>query len=262
MGTRSVSTGTVACRTTFSATLPIRKCASPVRPDVAMTMLSARRRASMMRWEASPISTCTVTGGAVASHRLGDQPLEVAALLGDQISRRRHAERDVGGQVERHDDVQHGQLPPVLLGEPCRGLECGGGLGREVVGDEDVAEEAAWHRCSFLGSFDPEASSRPHGGTRHVTAGILGAWNFVAMQFQPPQMPGRRSIVRHQLRRDLAARPARVSRRGRAGECALGRRPQDSRMPCAAEVREATILAMAGPGARIDPLARVMLRTV
>ena len=63
MGTRRVSTGTVACRTTFSATLPIRKCASPLRPDVAITMLSARRAASMMRWDASPITTRTVTGG-------------------------------------------------------------------------------------------------------------------------------------------------------------------------------------------------------
>ena len=41
MGTRRVSTGTAACRTTFSATLPMRKCARPVRPDVAITMLSA-----------------------------------------------------------------------------------------------------------------------------------------------------------------------------------------------------------------------------
>ncbi len=49
MGTRRVSTGTVACRTTRSATLPMRKWATPVRPDVAMTMLSARRAASMMR---------------------------------------------------------------------------------------------------------------------------------------------------------------------------------------------------------------------
>ena len=66
----------------------------------------------MMRWEASPISTRTRDRRAVASHRLGDEPLEVAALLGDQVARRRHAERDVGRQVERHDDVQHGELSP------------------------------------------------------------------------------------------------------------------------------------------------------
>ena len=165
MGTRRVSTGTVACRTTFSATLPMRKCARPLRPDVAMTMLSARRAASMMRWEASPISTRTRDRRPSLPNRLGDQPLEVAALLGDQIARRRHAERDVGRQVERHDHVQHGELAPVLLGELCRRLERDGGLGREIVGDEDVAEEAAWHRCSFLDQeADTEASARPRGG--------------------------------------------------------------------------------------------------
>src|SRR5262249_20161971 len=56
-GTRIVSTGTFACRTTFSATLPIRRWLSPLRPDVLMTIESARRAASRMHCDASPTST-------------------------------------------------------------------------------------------------------------------------------------------------------------------------------------------------------------
>jgi hypothetical protein len=48
-GRRTVSTGTGACRTTFSATLPISMCESPVRPAVAMTIESTPRAASAIR---------------------------------------------------------------------------------------------------------------------------------------------------------------------------------------------------------------------
>src|SRR5262249_3118226 len=62
-GTRSVRTGTVACRTTFSATLPMRKWARPVRPEVAMMMQSWSRDAWRIPSLASLIWTRTVTGG-------------------------------------------------------------------------------------------------------------------------------------------------------------------------------------------------------
>src|SRR5262249_1461964 len=63
-GTRMVSTGTCACRTTFSATLPMSRWLRPLRPAVLMTIESARRAASRMHCEASPTSTRQVYGGA------------------------------------------------------------------------------------------------------------------------------------------------------------------------------------------------------
>src|SRR5262249_56613346 len=53
-GTRMVSTGTWLWRTTFSATLPIRRWLSPLRPALPLTIESQRREASRMHMEASP----------------------------------------------------------------------------------------------------------------------------------------------------------------------------------------------------------------
>ena len=54
---RTVSTGQVAVRTTFSATLPMNRCARPVRPCVAMTIRSAPARlaVSMMICAGEPV---------------------------------------------------------------------------------------------------------------------------------------------------------------------------------------------------------------
>src|SRR4029453_14706212 len=80
---------------------------------------------------------------------------------------------DVGRQVELHDHVQDGELTPVLLGELGGRLEGDGRLGREIVGDEDAAEEACWHRCSFPRRSDPSRSKCP--ATRRER-GVPG-WN-------------------------------------------------------------------------------------
>src|SRR5262249_36620454 len=53
---RIVSTGIGACRTTFSATLPRRRCGRPVRPSVLITIAVAPRAALMMHWYGSPVT--------------------------------------------------------------------------------------------------------------------------------------------------------------------------------------------------------------
>src|SRR5207302_4285089 len=95
---RTVSTGRGEWRTTFSATLPIRKWASPVRPCVAMTTQVARRAASTMRPAGSPTTTRDSTPRRAEC--APDERLELLLRLGGEI--RGWDVRQLGGWQAGH----------------------------------------------------------------------------------------------------------------------------------------------------------------
>src|SRR5262249_36317155 len=98
----------------------------------------------------------------IPSQRLRPHPLEPPLMLGDQVARRRHAERHVGRHVEWHEDMEHGEPSPVLARQPARGLQRDGGLLGEVVRDQDVTEQAArWHRYVLSGGLHRMSSKWP-----------------------------------------------------------------------------------------------------
>ena len=161
-----VSTGTVEWRTTFSATLPIRRCDSPLRPDVLITTRSARRAASRMHCEASPDVDPVGDRRRVGAERLRHDLLELRLLLRDELRRRRQgvggqAEGHVGGQVERHDHVQRGDRAAVCAGQVGGGLEGHRGLRREVVGHENPAEERGGHGSTSCATGAVVSTGRP-----------------------------------------------------------------------------------------------------
>ena len=60
-----MSTGTGAWRTTFSATLPIRRCARPLRPAVAITTESTSRATNDAYTGMLTISLLALIGGSI-----------------------------------------------------------------------------------------------------------------------------------------------------------------------------------------------------
>jgi hypothetical protein len=124
-----------------------------VRPDVAITMLSAPGGVDDAL-EASLIDH-TLTGGP-SPYRLGDEPLEVAALLGDQGPA--PCEQDVG---EVNSTTTCGTVScPGVVREPCAALSATV-AGEKSWGTRTWRGRARWHRCSFLDGLTPNRSALP-----------------------------------------------------------------------------------------------------
>jgi hypothetical protein len=92
----------------------MRKRESPVRPEVAMN--DAVVTSGGVEDPLGRVAEFDAHSGrwAIAAQRLPDQPLEMCALLRDEVFRR-HPEWNVGGQGGQHENLQHRSLPPCCL---------------------------------------------------------------------------------------------------------------------------------------------------
>jgi len=110
-------------------------------------------------------------GGALRPQGACDEPLEASPLLGDEARWWRELlgaepERQVGRDVEGHDDVQDRQAPPMGAGEGGRQAKRSGRRSRKIVRHEDTTEEGRhgadqtwlgpWLQAEGVGARQPE----------------------------------------------------------------------------------------------------------